>query len=54
MINDDSFGGATKIQNEDHVIAIPFLYFSRLVDIGVTPAASLSGGYFGMGRHVVL
>uniref|UniRef100_A0A0E0HCD8 Uncharacterized protein n=1 Tax=Oryza nivara TaxID=4536 RepID=A0A0E0HCD8_ORYNI len=38
-----SFRGATKRQNEEHVIVIPFLYFSRLVDIGVAPAASPSG-----------
>ncbi len=52
--NGGSFEGATKRQNEGHVIAIPVLYISRLVDIGVTPAASPSGKRFRVVVHVVL
>lgn len=52
--NGDSFGGATKRRNEEHDIAIPFLYFPRLVDIGGAPPVGPSGGRSRMCVHVEL
>jgi hypothetical protein len=52
--NGDSVGVATRIENEGHAIAIPFLYISRIADIGVAPAVSPSRGCFRVVVHVVL
>ena len=52
--NGDSVGVATKIENEGHAIAIPFLCISQIADIGVAPAASPSRGCFRVVVHVVL
>jgi hypothetical protein len=52
--NGDSVGVATKIENEGHAIAIPFLCISQIADIGVAPAASPSRGCFRVVVHVLL